>query len=99
MEKVKVDSKKLQLYDRLLVDLWSVTQKLTAFYKELTEQEQALAGGVIVQVHSAWSSNRMSVLIGEFDQINALINQAIHEAKRPPDPTPPPFIDPKKEFN
>lgn len=95
----RIDPQKLNQYDKLLKELWKLTDQISSFFKEMSNQEKVLAGGLILQVQSPWRDSRMSILIGGLDMVMTLINQAMREIKRPPPPEKPSVFADKDKLN
>ena len=91
MAKKKIDPKKLDKFDNHLLGLWKTIGKLTEIYKTMSEQEQTLIGGVMVQIKTPWSGKKFSVMIGEKEFLGGLVTDAVNELQRGPVPPKPVF--------
>ncbi len=96
MAKPKVNSKKLDEYEKYLRELWTFAKKLESMFKELSLQERVLAGGTIFQCDNPWGNLRMSMLTGDRETIANLLNRTLQDFNRSR-PEPPPIFGKEKD--
>lgn len=101
-DKIKIDSEKLEAYDKLIRQVWNTIEKATTLFNEMKTREKVLAGGVILQVDSPWNESKISAMLGNIELTSILVNRAANEIRKlrnTPPPMPPVFKDPDKNIN